>query len=366
MISNKIKEAKVEYIEYTPEYLQEPEETLEDFQYWTALPKLDTKISLKWDIWWTWDWWWFSNEIAFTASDYNTVSWNSWNINLADWKTIYTISAWNTWNMTSTNYLFIDTKISETELQLTTTASESVWKDKILIWVAAPVVDTNKKAIFQAFWSNQSSTIITAWQIAANTITWNEIVSNTITTWEINFGFASSSTKWWKINSWFTSNDISSTTAPSTWVKIDNSWIKMYSWWTEKVSIWANWNAKFAWTIWASTIESTWSIKTEEPYWSSTQYVDMYWWKIDFKDNLYNRLSTFSWTWLVMSAWWTETLQILQNTSWTRYSNISLSYWWNHMWTITSWSWEWLDIWSNSKRVKVLWKLQIPVWTNLY
>jgi len=33
MISNKIEKAKVEYVEYVPEYLKDPEETLSDFQY---------------------------------------------------------------------------------------------------------------------------------------------------------------------------------------------------------------------------------------------------------------------------------------------------------------------------------------------
>lgn len=307
----------------------------------------------------------FSNTLVFTADDYNTVSWTSWNINLADWITSYSISGGNTGNMTSTTYLYIDKDVSLTTIQLTTTASASVGKTKILIWVASPNADSTKKAIFQAFWTNQVSTFITAGQIRADTITGNEIASNTITTGEINFWFASSSAKWGKINTWFTSSDLSTETAPSTWVKIDNTWIKMYSWWTEKVSIWADWNATFQWTITASTM-TWWTVQTASS-WARIELTSTNWLRsFDSGNNVRLRMPT-DWTWITFFT-----------SSWVSTNRLQ-------WWVIWTWAWAWkrvLNIDNNwvtgdwnllvdndcwiIGTLWAAWKMRLPVWTNLY
>lgn len=281
---------------------------------------------------------WFSSTITFSSTAYNIVAWTIWTISLWNWDT-YTIPSWNTWVMTQITYIYLDTNTST--LLTTTDASNSVWQGKILVCVAKPTVSW-KSAQFQAFGTNSQSVFITADNIRANVITANEIASNTITTDEINFWFASSSIKWWAINSWFTSSNLNSVSAPSTWVKIDSNWIKMYSSWVEKVSIWADWNATFQGTITASTInwwEINWSAIV---WWSLTTYEDVNWSYIVID---WNRIYLA----VAWGPWWAIRVQSISST-WTDWIQIN--------WRTT------IDRTWDSCVIK--WKLQIPVWTNLY
>ena len=209
------------------------------------------------------------------------------------------------------------------------------------------------------FWLSGSWSNYLTWDWNYLTVRWD------IRATSATFNYAWSSSAWWSINKWFNTNDLDPKTAPSTWVKIDNTWIKMYSWWVEKVSIWADWNATFAWNIWASTITAWWKITTTASYSTSTQTVTVSWWQISFQDNLYNRNITINWPSFIMRSWWIETVAINQNTSWTRWGSIQFSYWWNLSWVV-AWRDNWLWIWTSWKTVEILWKLKIPVWSNLY
>ena len=129
------------------------------------------------------DWWiaWWSTNVSWSANDYDTVAWWSWNIYLPDWTSL-SVSSWNTGNMSGMTYIYYDKDLWS--VQTTTSASASVWENKILLCVAKPT-SSWKDAEFQAFWTNAQSTFITADNIAANTITGNEIYANSITSSEI-------------------------------------------------------------------------------------------------------------------------------------------------------------------------------------
>lgn len=150
-------------------------------------PKINAGVSIynetTWGWWGTWISWWSTN-ITWTATDYNTVSWSSGYIYLPD-GTSLSVSSWSTGDMGWMTYIYYDRDLSS--VQTTSSAQTSVWENKILLCVAAPVVSW-KEAEFQAFWTNGQSTFITADNIAANTITANEIASNTITASQIATG----------------------------------------------------------------------------------------------------------------------------------------------------------------------------------
>ena len=128
---------------------------------------------------------WWNTTITWTANNYRRVSWSSWAIYLPSWQ-IYNISSGDTGNISSITYVYLDINISLSVLQKTTTASDSVWPWKLLLCVVDRNSDTSKKAIFQAFGSKDSSTFITADNIASNSITANEIASNSITANRLN------------------------------------------------------------------------------------------------------------------------------------------------------------------------------------
>jgi len=138
----------------------------------------------KFDNIWMWIAWW-TNTISLSATSNDSIEWTSWEINLQDWTT-YNINSWSISWMTAVTYIYIDSDISTSELQYTTTAQDAVWKNKLLIAVAKNNSEDNKLATFQTFWTDSQSTFITADNIAANTITGNEIVGNSIKASEID------------------------------------------------------------------------------------------------------------------------------------------------------------------------------------
>jgi len=125
----------------------------------------------------------WSQNMAWSATDSDTVAWSSGTISLAD-GTTYSITGSNTGNMSAITYMYLDTDTSTTALQTSTTASDAVGTNKILVAVAEDSTSP-KDAIFQAFGGQGVGTLITADNIAANTITANEILANTITSSEI-------------------------------------------------------------------------------------------------------------------------------------------------------------------------------------
>lgn len=220
---------------------------------WVSSPKINAGVSV-YNIEATW-WWiaWWSTNVSWSASDYDTVAWWSGSIYLPD-GTNLSVSSWNTWNMSSTTYIYYDRDLSG--VYTTTSASASVWENKILLCVAKPNSSSSKKAEFQAFGTDAQSTFITADQIAANTITANEIASNTITASEIHSWAVTAS----KIdvsqlsaisaNLWtITAGDITGTTITAgstswTWIRLNPSSYSMqiYYWWSKVWEIiwWSN------------------------------------------------------------------------------------------------------------------------------
>lgn len=138
---------------------------------------------------------WWTSTCVFSASDSDTVAWAAWAITTAAWVS-YSIDAWNTGNMSAVTYVYLDTAVSATVLQTTTTATTAIGSGKILLATANKVTDATKKAEFQVFsgigwiWKlftadNIAANAITANEIAANTITASQIAANTITASEI-------------------------------------------------------------------------------------------------------------------------------------------------------------------------------------
>ena len=177
---------------------------------------------------------------AFSASDSNTVAWAAGTLTFANGET-RSIGGGNTGNMAARTYIYYDEDVSTTAFQTTTTASNAVGKNKILIGIAENSsqeanyqiyggigggkwngtdlenlsVDSGQiatSAVIEAKLANSAVTTdkvdalaitaakiaagaietdkldanaVTAAKIAANTITANEISANTITANEI-------------------------------------------------------------------------------------------------------------------------------------------------------------------------------------
>jgi len=131
----------------------------------------------------------WSHNLVFSATDFNTVAWGSGTITTAAGET-FSIVAGNTGNMAggTIHYIHLDIDTSLTVLQ-DSVDTPAVGSNIILVAVAAPVadVDTNK-ATFQVFGGEGTGVLVTADNIASNTITANEIAANAIEAAEIKAG----------------------------------------------------------------------------------------------------------------------------------------------------------------------------------
>ena len=128
----------------------------------------------------------WQHDMAFTATDHDTVAWAAGTITLLD-GTTYNITGANTGDMAAITYIYLDIGTSITVLQTSTTASNAVGSGKILIATAENVAAGNN-ATFQVLGGNALGglgKLIVASDIVANTITANEILANTITASEI-------------------------------------------------------------------------------------------------------------------------------------------------------------------------------------
>ena len=162
---------------------------------WTDTNDDNTLYRWDWSDWidvnstvvipWTLDTRWFTNSLAFSSTWYSNITWWWGTLSFANW-TSYTISSWsNTNTTTSPIYIYLDTDISSTVLQATTTPSLAVWSNKCLVCVKKTNSASTKNAQFQVMWGSDSWVFITADNIAANTISASEIVANTIDTWQL-------------------------------------------------------------------------------------------------------------------------------------------------------------------------------------
>ncbi len=94
---------------------------------------------------------WVHN-LTWTATDYDTASWSSGTLKLAD-GTTYAISSGNTGNIAATTYIYFDPDVSLTVLQTTTTYSSAVGERKILLAIVTASTDASSKCLISAFGS---------------------------------------------------------------------------------------------------------------------------------------------------------------------------------------------------------------------
>ncbi len=113
----------------------------------------------------------FTTTIAFSSTDYRTVAWAEGVIEYQDSTTTPTIAASNTGNMAARTYIYYDPQASKVALQTTTTASIATQGERILLAIAVPDADTNKKAEVQTFGATG---------MYVGSLTVNQLVSGTI------------------------------------------------------------------------------------------------------------------------------------------------------------------------------------------
>lgn len=112
---------------------------------------------------------------AFSVTDADTVSWAAGSFIASD-GTTYSIGAGNTGNMAAKTYVYLDTAVSTTAYQTTTTASTAVGAGKVLIAVCQ---NATNEATFMVMDDNSYN--IDAANIVTGSITGNEIAASTIT-----------------------------------------------------------------------------------------------------------------------------------------------------------------------------------------
>ena len=231
---------------------------------WVSAPKINAGVSVyNVEGWWTGIAWWSTN-VNWYASDYDTVARWSGSVYLPDWTSL-TISSGSTGNMSWVTYIYYDRDLWS--VQTTTSAQASVWENKILLCVASPT-SSGKDAEFQAFGTNKQSTFITADNIAANTITGNEIYANSIDTaqlasWAVTASkidvnqLSAISANLWTITAWdITGTTITAGSTSGTAIKLNpnNNRIEFYynwnmvwymAWWSVDGNWWILINADF-------------------------------------------------------------------------------------------------------------------------
>lgn len=111
----------------------------------------------------------FVSTIVWTATDANTASWSTGQIDTSTGKT-YLISSGNTGNIAATTYVYLDPSVSTTVLQTSTTASDAAGDGIILL---ATVQIGTTECIIDV--NNSPGTTIDGGRIATGTITGNEI-----------------------------------------------------------------------------------------------------------------------------------------------------------------------------------------------
>ena len=118
---------------------------------------------------------------AFSVTDADTIAWGSGTLTSAD-GTAYSIGAGNTGNMTLKTYIYLDTAVSTTAYQITTTAATAVGVGKVLVAIAQ---NGTVEATYFVF-NGQGGLNIDAASIVASSITGNEIAASTITSGKLN------------------------------------------------------------------------------------------------------------------------------------------------------------------------------------
>lgn len=111
----------------------------------------------------------WGHTLVFSATDNNTVAWEAGIITTGDGST-FNIDAGNTGDMTARTYIYLNTDVSSTVLQTTTTAANATGNNKVLIAVASPqAADYN--ATFIVYGSELQSTLVDTANITAGAVT---------------------------------------------------------------------------------------------------------------------------------------------------------------------------------------------------
>jgi len=146
---------------------------------------------------------------VFSITDADTVAWSSGSL-ITSTGTTYTISAGNTGNMAALTYIYLDTAVSTTVYQVTTTASTAVGAGKVLIAVAQngtgeatfqtlggtglninganivpATISSTELALLAVNTANIAANAITTAKIAANAVTAGELATGAVTTAKI-------------------------------------------------------------------------------------------------------------------------------------------------------------------------------------
>ena len=129
----------------------------------------------------------WSQTCAFTVTDADTIAWGAGTLTSAD-GTAYSITGANTGNMTLKTYIYLDTAVSTTLYQTTTTATTAVGTGKVLVAIAQ---NGTTEATFTVM-QGQGGQNIDAANIVAGSITANEIAASTITAGKMSVSTLSS------------------------------------------------------------------------------------------------------------------------------------------------------------------------------
>lgn len=116
-----------------------------------------------------------THNLVFSVTDANTIAWSSGTITLSNGRT-FSISAGNTGNMAALTYIYLDTTVSSTVLQITTTYSTAMGANKILLGTA---VNNTVSASFIPYGPGEP--LIDGEQIGALSIVAANIAASTIT-----------------------------------------------------------------------------------------------------------------------------------------------------------------------------------------
>lgn len=108
---------------------------------------------------------------AFSVTDADTIAWGAGSFITADGGTILAISSGNTGNMAAKTYIYLDSNVSLTAYQVTTTPSTAVGAGKVLIAIAQN--NTTEATYFVL--GGQGGQNIDAQSIVAGSITANEL-----------------------------------------------------------------------------------------------------------------------------------------------------------------------------------------------
>lgn len=124
---------------------------------------------------------------AFSITDADTIAWGAGTFTSAD-GTAYSIGAGNTGNMSAKTYIYLNTAVSTTAYQTTTTSTTALGVGKVLVAIAQ---NGTTEATYQVL-QGQGGYNIDAVNIVAGSITANEIAATTITAGLMNVSTLSS------------------------------------------------------------------------------------------------------------------------------------------------------------------------------